>query len=140
MHIGVVGSGYVGLVTGTCLAHLGHEATCVDKDVGRIRNLQKGIVPIYEQGLEGMLQDCLERGYLTFGSSLQEAVQGKEFIFIAVGTPSGEDGRADLSQVEEVVKSPASLEVEGELFVVIKSTVPVGTCRKVKRCRGKFPL
>ncbi len=127
MRAAVVGTGYVGLVTGVCLSHLGHEVVCVDRDEKKIENLKKGILPIYEPGLQEILEKCAEKERLFFSSSLQSA-GGKDFLFIAVGTPSDEIGRADLSQVEAVVEALSRLELVEDLLVVMKSTVPVGTC------------
>src|SRR5512143_1968715 len=102
MNICVVGSGYVGLVTGACFAEFGLKVTCVDNDEGKIKNLKKGIIPIYEPGLEEMLKKNMKEGHISFTTNLTEAVQKALVIFIAVGTPPREDGSADLSYVEEV--------------------------------------
>jgi UDPglucose 6-dehydrogenase len=129
--VGVVGSGYVGLVTGACLAHLGHRVTCVDKDEERIQGLTKGRVPFYEPGLEELLSRVGEG--LSFSTDLPEVVQEAEVVFIAVGTPQGEDGSADLSNVAAVARavgcalSEAERDREHPLVVVNKSTVPVGS-------------
>ena len=128
MKIAVVGTGYVGLVTGTCLAYLGHTVTCMDRDVERIEKLQRGISPIYEAGLDELLQENTGAGRLQFSTSLQEALVEKDFLVLAVGTPADEAGRADLAQVEAVTESLAQLPRQKELLLVMKSTVPVGTC------------
>ena len=99
MQIGVIGTGYVGLVTGTCLADCGHEVACVDIDDRKIRALRQGIIPIYEPGLEDMLWSSSEAGRLEFTTSMEEAVDHAEILMIAVGTPPDEDGSADLSHV-----------------------------------------
>jgi UDPglucose 6-dehydrogenase len=132
MKIAVVGTGYVGLVTGSCLADVGMTVTCVDVNTQKIANLQKGILPIYEPGLEAIVERNTQSGRLKFTTKLAEAMQGAEAAFIAVGTPPGEDGSADLRYVLAVAKEIG--ETMGEYLVVItKSTVPVGTAEKVKR-------
>lgn len=134
MKVAVVGTGYVGLVTGTCLAHLGHEVTCMDKDVERIVKLKQGISPIYEVGLEELIKNTMEQDRLDFTSSLQEALTGKDFLFVAVGTPSDEKGAADLSQLEEVVGNLVEeMKIQQKLILVMKSTVPVGTCVQIEK-------
>ena len=132
MKTAVAGTGYVGLVTGTCLAHLGHEVTCMDVDEERISKLHSGISPIYEVGLEDLIKKCTESGHLHFTTSFEEALQDKEILFIAVGTPMDESGGADLSQLEGVVKSLENMDREDKLILVVKSTVPVGTCRRLE--------
>ena len=131
----MIGTGYVGLVTGTCLADLGHRVTCMDIDGGRIEGLRRGVMPIYEPGLDELVEKNVRAGRLDFSSDFEEAVQGRDALFIAVGTPSGEDGRADLSQVEAVAESLGKIsDTNTELprYVVVKSTVPVGTCRRLQ--------
>jgi UDPglucose 6-dehydrogenase len=131
MKIAVIGSGYVGLVAAACFAELGHEVTCVDKDEAKIAAIQKGIIPIYEQFLPGLLKRHAGRR-LTFTSSTHDAVRANEAIFIAVGTPPKDDGAADLSYVESVAREAAHA-VNGFKLVVEKSTVPVYTNEWVHR-------
>jgi UDPglucose 6-dehydrogenase len=132
MKIAVVGTGYVGLVTGTCFAEVGIDVTCVDIDQRKIDNLHKGIMPIYEPGLEEMVLRNVDKGRLHFTTSLKEAIQGAEVAFIAVGTPPGEDGSADLKYVLGVAKEIGT-HMTDYLVVVTKSTVPVGTSEKVRK-------
>jgi UDPglucose 6-dehydrogenase len=122
----VIGTGYVGLVTGTCFADLGNDVTCLDVDETRITNLKKGIMPIYEPGLEELVTQNAESGRLLYTTSYEEALRGAEIAFIAVGTPSGGDGEADLQYVRAAAESIADL-VNDPIIVVNKSTVPVGT-------------
>jgi len=127
MRIAMIGTGYVGLVSGTCLADFGHHVTCVDKDQAKIDGLLAGRMPIWEPGLEGLVKANVERGRLEFTTDLAAAVAGAEAVFIAVGTPSRRgDGHADLSYVFAAVEELAGL-LEGPVVVVTKSTVPVGT-------------
>jgi UDPglucose 6-dehydrogenase len=131
MQIAIIGSGYVGLVTGACFAEFGYHVTCVDKDVAKIENLRKGLIPIYEPGLESLVQQTARVGRLSFTTDLKEAVSKADAVFIAVGTPSRRgDGHADLSYVYTAAEEIAGV-LEGYTVVVTKSTVPVGTCRKV---------
>lgn len=136
MKIAVVGTGYVGLVTGTCFAEVGIDVTCVDIDQRKIDNLHKGIMPIYEPGLEEMVLRNVDKGRLHFTTSLKEAIQGAEVAFIAVGTPPGEDGSADLKYVLGVA-AEIGTHMTDYLVVVTKSTVPVGTSEKVRKALGK---
>jgi len=131
MKIVVVGTGYVGLVTGTCFAEVGIDVVCVDIDVNKIENLKKGIIPIYEPGLEEMVHRNFAKGKLNFSTSIAEAIKGAEVAFIAVGTPPGEDGSADLQYVLGVARDIGK-NMDDFLVVVTKSTVPVGTALKVK--------
>lgn len=131
MKIVVVGTGYVGLVTGACLSDVGIEVTCVDIDVQKIERLRQGILPIYEAGLEELVKRNVEKGRLQFSTSLQESIDGADVIFIAVGTPQGEDGSADLSYVVSVAREIGA-SLKDYTVVVTKSTVPVGSSRKVK--------
>lgn len=133
MKITVVGTGYVGLVSGTCFADVGIEVVCVDVNQKKIEDLKKGIIPIYEPGLEEMVKRNFSNGRLQFSTNLAEAIQGSEVVFIAVGTPPGEDGSADLSYVLAVAKEVGE-QMSDYLVVATKSTVPVGTGRKVKAC------
>lgn len=131
MKVTVFGSGYVGLVTGVCLAEVGNDVVCIDVDQAKIDNLKKGIIPIYEPGLEELVKDNLQAGRLKFTLDIKEAVSHGVFQFIAVGTPPDEDGAADLQYVLAVAKSIAENMVEYRI-IVDKSTVPVGTADKVK--------
>ncbi len=132
-NVGIVGTGYVGLVTGACLAHVGHRVTCVDSDEGRVSQLAAGCVPIYEPGLEDLVARGVGRDRLSFVGSagLAEVVRSADVIFVAVNTPQGEDGSADLSNVAAVSRSIGKMlsEVRRErpLVVVNKSTVPTGS-------------
>jgi len=132
MKISIVGTGYVGLVTGTCFADTGVNVTCVDIDNEKISKLKKGIIPIYEPGLETMLNTNVEKGRLHFSTSLKESLEQTDVIFIAVGTPPGEDGSADLSHVLAVAKEIGK-HLDHTMVVVTKSTVPIGTAEKVRK-------
>jgi UDPglucose 6-dehydrogenase len=131
MKIAVIGTGYVGLVTGACLADVGIEATCVDVNEQKIANLQKGILPIYEPGLDAIVERNAASGRLKFTTSLAEALPGAEAVFIAVGTPPGEDGSADLQYVLAVADGIGRA-MNDYVVVITKSTVPVGTAEKVR--------
>ncbi|MCK4676485.1 MAG: UDP-glucose/GDP-mannose dehydrogenase family protein [Bacteroidales bacterium] len=132
MKIAIIGTGYVGLVTGTCFSEVGIEVTCQDIDVTKVENLKKGIIPIYEPGLEEMAKRNINKNRLHFTTSLEEAIRNCEVIFIAVGTPPDEDGSADLKYVLDVAGNIGRL-MEDYLLIVTKSTVPVGTSAKVKK-------
>jgi UDPglucose 6-dehydrogenase len=131
MKIAVIGTGYVGLVTGACLADVGIEATCVDVNEQKIANLKKGILPIYEPGLDAIVERNAASGRLKFTTSLAEALPGAEAVFIAVGTPPGEDGSADLQYVLAVADGIGRA-MNDYVVVITKSTVPVGTAEKVR--------
>lgn len=131
MKIAIVGTGYVGLVSGTCLAETGVTVTCVDVDASKIEMLNRGEVPIYEPGLTELIARNRKDGRLFFTTSLKEALVRADVVFIAVGTPPGEDGSADLSYVLDVAEEIGEL-MENYMVVVTKSTVPVGTNRKVE--------
>jgi len=131
MNITVIGSGYVGLVSGTCFAEMGNKVTCVDIDPVKIEKLTQGIIPIFEPGLEQMVLKNVKNKNLLFTTNLGEAISDAEIVFIAVGTPMGDDGSADLQYVLAVAKSIGETMVK-ELVVVDKSTVPVGTADQVK--------
>ncbi|MFO0479470.1 MAG: UDP-glucose dehydrogenase family protein [Bacteroidota bacterium] len=131
MKIAIVGTGYVGLVTGTCFAEVGMNVTCIDVDQHKIDNLHKGILPIYEPGLDEMVKRNVEKKRLHFSTNLAEAIQDAEVVFIAVGTPPDEDGSADLKYVIAVASSIGE-NAKNEMVVVTKSTVPVGTAEKVR--------
>ncbi len=131
MNVAVVGTGYVGLVAGTCFAELGHKVVCVDNDQNKLATLRTGKLPIYEPGLEEMVPKNVARGRLVFTDDLAQAVRDSEVVFIAVGTPPGEDGSADLRYVIAVAEAVAE-SLNGFKVVVMKSTVPIGTCDKVR--------
>jgi len=132
MKIAVVGTGYVGLVTGACLAEVGISVTCIDIDEKKISNLKEGIIPIYEPGLEPIVKRNVENGRLQFSTSTKEGIVGADVAFIAVGTPPGEDGSADLRYVLAVA-TEIGKHMNGYGVIVTKSTVPVGTAEKVKQ-------
>lgn len=131
MKITIIGTGYVGLVSGTCFAEVGNAVTCVDVNAEKIEKLKKGIIPIYEPGLEAMVLTNVANKNLTFTTDLAKAIEKAEIVFIAVGTPMGDDGSADLQYVLSVAKAIGQA-MRGRLIVVDKSTVPVGTADKVK--------
>ena len=131
MKIAVVGTGYVGLVVGACLAETGNDVVCVDKVEAKVRMLRRGRMPIYEPGLEELVQRNTKRKRLTFTTQLTKAVRAAEIVFIAVGTPQGEDGSADLRHVADVAREIARA-MNGYKVIVDKSTVPVGTAAKVR--------
>ena len=131
MKITVIGSGYVGLVSGICFAKLGHEIACVDKDESKIAKLKSAIIPIFEPGLKELLDEVVAAKKISFSTSLKEALKGSQAIFIAVGTPQDEDGSADLSYVLAAAKEIAELSDSYKL-IVTKSTVPAGTGTKIK--------
>lgn len=132
MKIAIVGTGYVGLVTGTCFSEVGVDVTCVDIDQKKIDNLNKGILPIYEPGLEEMVDRNVKKNRLHFSTSLKDSIQNVEVVFIAVGTPPDEDGSADLKYVLGVASSIGE-HMNHPLVVVTKSTVPVTTAEKVRK-------
>jgi UDPglucose 6-dehydrogenase len=131
MNIAVVGSGYVGLVSGTCFSEMGNKVTCVDIDSKKIEKLNNGIIPIFEPGLETMVLKNIKNKNLFFTTNLGEAISDAEIVFIAVGTPMGDDGSADLKYVLAVAESIGQT-IQKRLVVVDKSTVPIGTADKVK--------
>ncbi|MBL4807383.1 MAG: UDP-glucose/GDP-mannose dehydrogenase family protein, partial [Rhodobacteraceae bacterium] len=131
MKIVIVGAGYVGLVSGVCFADFGHDVVCVEKDLRKLEMLRRGEVPIYEPGLDTMLAKNIDAGRIQFTSNLSDAMQGSEIAFIAVGTPSRRgDGHADLTYVFQTAEEIAGA-MNPDTVIVIKSTVPVGTNRKV---------
>lgn len=130
MQICVIGTGYVGLVVGTCLAEMGNYVICVDNDTSKLELLKKGIVPIYEPGLDDLIKVNVDEKRLKFSSDLQNAVKESLVCFIAVGTPQSEDGAADLQYVEAVAESIGKA-INGYKVIVDKSTVPVGTAERV---------
>jgi UDPglucose 6-dehydrogenase len=131
MRIMVVGTGYVGLVTGACFAESGVNVTCVDVDADKIKQIKDGAIPIYEPGLESLVRSNIEKKRLSFTTGINEGIEGSEVIFIAVGTPPGEDGSADLNHVLNVAKAIGQI-IKQHVVVVTKSTVPVGTSEKIR--------
>jgi len=133
MRIAMIGTGYVGLVSGACFADFGHQVACVDKDAGKIDGLNAGVMPIWEPGLESLVKSNVERGRLTFTTDLPAAVRDAEAVFIAVGTPARRgDGHADLTYVFDAVRELAGVIAPGTV-VVTKSTVPVGTGDEIEK-------
>jgi len=133
MRIAMIGAGYVGLVSGACLADFGHHVVCVDKDVRKIGALERGEIPIYEPGLVDLVNSNVKEARLSFATALEEPVRSAEAVFIAVGTPSRRgDGHADLSYVYDAAREIAAA-LDGFTVVITKSTVPVGTCDEVER-------
>ena len=137
MKICVIGTGYVGLVAGTCLADMGNDVICVDNDLDKLEKLRSGVVPIYEPGLEELIKANVMEGRLNFSDNLSEAVQKSLVCFIAVGTPQGEDGSADLQYVEQVAESIGKA-INDYKVIVDKSTVPVGTAERVAKIIKKY--
>ncbi len=131
MRVSIIGSGYVGLVSSAGFSDVGHHVLCMDIDADRIEKLRAGKSPIYEPGLEEMLWNNVQHGRLEFSTSIEEAVDHAEVLLIAVGTPPEEDGSADLSHVLAVAADVGRV-LEEHLLVVVKSTVPVGTCDQVR--------
>ncbi len=132
MHIGVIGTGYVGLVTGACFAEFGVAVTCIDKDEKKIKALKKGDIPFYEPGLEDLVKKNVKNGRLRFSTRIQDAVDSSLVIFIAVGTPPRGDGSADMRYVEAVAEEIAQ-NIRGYKVIVTKSTVPVGTGARLRK-------
>ena len=130
MKIAVIGTGYVGLVAGACLADMGNDVICIDNNETKLLQLRNGIIPIYEPGLEELVKVNTMEKRLTFSSNINDAVKQSEVCFIAVGTPQGEDGSADLQYVMQVAEAIAK-SINGYKVIVNKSTVPVGTAEKV---------
>ena len=149
MNIAVIGTGYVGLVTGTCFAEMGNHVICVDNDKKKLENIKKGIIPIYEPGLEILLNRNIEKQRLTFIDDLSSAVTESEIIFLCLPTPQSEDGSADLNHVFDVAGKIGKILKKSETnefkIIVNKSTVPVGTSSNVtkliaKYCIGNFEV
>lgn len=136
MHISVIGTGYVGLVTGACFAEFGVDVTCADVDEGKINRLQNGVMPIYEPGLENLVSKNVQAGRLRFTTDLRQAIQEALVIFLAVGTPPLPDGSPDLSFVESAAGSIAD-HMNGYKVVVTKSTVPIGTGEHIRKLIGQ---
>ena len=137
MKICIIGSGYVGLVTGTCFADLGNTVICVDNDEGKVARLKKGVMPIYEPGLEDMVKRNVKNGRLTFTGNLKDGVNKSEIIFVCVPTPPKENGDADMTYVEHVAREVA-ISMSSYKLVVDKSTVPVNTGEWVERTINTF--
>ncbi len=137
MKIAIVGSGYVGLVTGVCLAEIGHDVTCIDVDKTKINKLKKGLVPIYEPGLDVLLKKNIKNGRMSFSYSIKDGAKEATAIFIAVGTPSKKNGDADLTYVENVAREIAESMTDYKL-VIEKSTVPAETGKKVAQTIRKY--
>ncbi len=136
MHVGVIGTGYVGLVTGACFAEFGVAVTCVDKDEKKIKALKKGEIPFYEPGLDNLVKKNVRNGRLRFSTRIQDAVDSSLVIFIAVGTPPRGDGSADMQYVEAVAEEIAQ-NIRGYKVIVTKSTVPVGTGGRLRKIISK---
>src|SRR6195952_4400790 len=133
MHVAMIGTGYVGLVSGACFADFGHTVTCIDKDAGKIERLNSGGIPIYEPGLDLLVAQNVKAGRLFFTTDATQAVRQADAVFIGVGTPSRRgDGYADLSYVYAAAEEIAGL-VEGFTVIVTKSTVPVGTGDEIEK-------
>jgi len=132
MHIGIIGTGYVGLVTGACFAEFGVFVTCVDKDEKKIKSLKKGVIPFYEPGLDDLVKRNIRNGRLRFSTKIQDAVDSSLVIFIAVGTPPRGDGSADMRYVDEVAGEIAG-NIRSYKVIVMKSTVPVGTGARLRK-------
>jgi UDPglucose 6-dehydrogenase len=136
MHIGIIGTGYVGLVTGACFAEFGLYVTCVDKDEKKIKSLKKGVIPFYEPGLDELVSRNIKQGRLNFTTQIRKAVESSLVLFIAVGTPRRGDGSANLKYVEEVAREIAE-NISDYKLIVTKSTVPVGTGKKLREIISK---
>ena len=137
MKICVIGTGYVGLVVGTCLAEMGNDVICVDNDLNKLEKLKKGIIPIYEPGLEELIKANVAEGRLLFSSDISDSIKKSLVCFIAVGTPQSDDGAADLQYVQAVAESIGK-SIDGYKVIVDKSTVPVGTADKVTEIIKKY--
>ena len=129
MRITIVGTGYVGLVTGACFAEMGNKVICVDQDIAKVEKLKNGIIPIFEPGLKPMVIESFKKGVLSFTISLEDALAETDIVFIAVGTPQDEDGSADLTHVLNVANEIGQ-KMQQPIVVVDKSAVPVGTADK----------
>jgi UDPglucose 6-dehydrogenase len=140
MKIAIIGTGYVGLVTGTCFSEFGHEVICIDKDKHKISELQKGEIPIYEPNLQNLVQKNVQEQRLTFDTDSRKAVSWADTVFIAVGTPSNRrgDGYADLSFIYDAAREIAPL-LTGYTLVVNKRTAPVGTARQIANLQVSLP-
>lgn len=132
MKITIIGSGYVGLVSGACFAKIGHEVICIDNDKSKISNLQQNIIPIYEPGLEELISDLASENKIRFSNDLASAINDSQAVFIAVGTPQDQDGSADLSYVLNVVNNLANI-IKTPKIIITKSTVPAGTGARIRK-------
>lgn len=137
MNIAVVGTGYVGLVTGTCLAETGNKVTCIDIDLEKVKKLKEGIVPIYEPGLDTLFYRNVDQKRLKFTSDLEQGIKGAAIVFLALPTPPGEDGSADLSYVLKAAEDIGKL-LDDYKIIIDKSTVPVGTADQVRQAIEKY--
>ncbi|MGQ0830291.1 MAG: 3-hydroxyacyl-CoA dehydrogenase NAD-binding domain-containing protein [Microthrixaceae bacterium] len=137
--IAVIGTGYVGLTTGACFAHVGHEVVCADIDEAKVERLQRGDVPILEAGLDNLVREGLEGGRLSFVVGAAVAAADCEFAYLCVPTPQGADGSADLSYIEDAAREIGPV-LPSEAIVVNKSTVPVGSTRVVERALGRSDI
>ena len=136
MHVVIVGTGYVGLVTGAGLSSVGVDVTCIDIDAAKIAALNDGVVPIYEPGLGELIKESVRQERLRFSTDLATAVEGADAVFLCVGTPMGDDGSADLSMLFTAAKQVAEA-ATGPLALVTKSTVPVGTADQIRAVLAK---
>ena len=136
MKIAVIGTGYVGLVTGTCLAETGNIVTCVDIDQNKVQKLKNGVIPIYEPNLNNFFQRNIAQNRLFFTTDLAEGIKDAQLIFLALPTPPGDDGSADLSYILSVAKELGEI-IEDYKVIIDKSTVPVGTAEKVAKVIGE---
>ncbi|MBL4879776.1 MAG: UDP-glucose/GDP-mannose dehydrogenase family protein, partial [Oleispira sp.] len=132
MNLTIIGTGYVGLVSGTCFAEMGNRVTCIDIDAQKIDGLKKGVIPIYEPGLEAMVKRNIQSNSLHFDTTLANHLEKCDIAFIAVGTPMGDDGSANLQYVLQVAKEIGQ-NIQNPIIIVDKSTVPVGTADKVRK-------
>jgi len=132
MKITIIGSGYVGLVSGACFAKIGHEVICIDNDKSKISKLQQNIIPIYEPGLEELISDLASKNKIRFSNDLASAINDSQAIFIAVGTPQDQDGSADLSYVLNAVNNLANI-IKTPKIIITKSTVPAGTGARIRK-------
>ena len=137
MKITIIGSGYVGLVSGACFAKIGHEVICIDNDKSKISKLQQNIIPIYEPGLEELISDLASENKIRFSNDLASAINDSQAIFIAVGTPQDQDGSADLSYVLNVVNNLANI-IKTPKIIITKSTVPAGTGARIRKIIDKI--
>jgi len=137
MKITIIGSGYVGLVSGACFAKIGHEVICIDNDKSKISKLQQNIIPIYEPGLEELISDLASKNKIRFSNDLASAINDSQAVFIAVGTPQDQDGSADLSYVLNVVNNLANI-IKTPKIIITKSTVPAGTGARIRKIIDKI--